>query len=331
MSLAIAMLAAALQAAPAADGQRLAVVDVVPLGVPPELTRTLTGAIAEEAGKTPGVAAMSQEQIAGALVTEKQKQLLGSTDEASLAELGKTLGANQVLSGTLGKVGVSFVLQLQLFDTANAKVLDRLSRTVTDEGDLMSAARDLVHQLLTGQALDTTGKLRLAIDPPGAAISIDGKPMGESPLEAPLAVGEGPHKLSVRKEGYVGYDATVEVVRGQVLFNSVELVSLSGVGTGSGNWQKTTGWISLGVSAVAFGAATYFGLQAVSEYDNYQSAVYNEGEPSIELYGANYYKQQTVSNQTPANVSFVAGGATAALALAFELWGYLKPSTPRSP
>jgi hypothetical protein len=210
-------------------------------------------------------------------------------------------------------------------------VLDRLSRTVTEEANLLMAARDLVHQLLTGQALDTTGRLRLAIDPAGAAISIDGKPVGISPLEAPLSVREGQHKLGIRKDGYVGYDATVDVVRGQVLFNSVELVSLSGVGTSSGNWQKTTGWISLGVSAVAFGAATYFGLQAVSEYDEYQSAIYNAGEPSIELYGANYYKQQTVSNQTPANICFVAGGATAALALAFELWGYLKPATPGSP
>jgi hypothetical protein len=315
----------------APGGQRLAVLELKPLGASPDLAHTLTGVIAEEAGKIPGFLAISQEEIGAMLGLERQKQMLGCGNESCLAEIGGALGARKVISGSLGKVGVSFVLQLELVDTSRAKVLDRESKTVTDQGDLLMAARDLTHRLLTGTALDTTGKIKLAITPEGAKVLLDGKAVGTTPLAAPLPMEEGKHKILIEKDGYVSYEATVEAVRGQTLFNEVQLVSIAPIeAVGRTNWAKTVGWISLGASVAAFGAATYFGIEANQNYASYQGAIYNTGDPSIDLLGATYYKQQTVAQQTPANVAFVAGGVTVALAVALEIWGYLQKPTVRA-
>jgi len=312
----------------APGGQRLAVLDLKPLGAPADLAHTLTGVIAEEAGKIPGITAMSQAEIGAMLGLERQKQMLGCGDESCLAEIGGALGAKQVISGSLGLVGSSYVLQLELVDTAHAKVLDRESKTVTDQADLVLAARDLTHRLLTGKALDTTGKLKLAIEPTGARVLVDGTKVGVTPLAAPITLGEGTHKVLVEADGYVSYEATVEAVPGQTIFNEIELVSIAPIAAvESHNAVKTIGWICLGLSAAAFASATYFGLQANSAYDSYQGAIYGTGDPSVKLYGASYYQSQTVSAQTPANVAFVAGGVTAALALGLELWGYLATPT----
>ncbi len=312
----------------AAPGQRLAVLDLKPLGAPAELAHTLTGVVAEEAGKVPGVTAMSQAEIGAMLGLERQKQMLGCGDESCLAEIGGALGAKQVISGSLGLVGKAYVLQLELVDTAHARVVDRESKTVADAGDLVMAARDLTHRLLTGRALDTSGKLKLVVAPDGATVLLDGKKVGTSPLAAPVRMDEGKHKLLVEADGYVSYEATVETVPGQTIFNEVQLVSIAPIAGASNHAAvKTIGWICLGVSAAAFASATYFGLTANSAYKNYQGAIYGTGDPSVQLYGASYYRGQTVSAQTPANVSFAVGGVTAALALGLELWGYLaKPS-----
>ena len=316
----------------AASSERLAVLELKPLGAAPDLAHTLTGVIAEEAGKIPGFLAISQEEIGAMLGLERQRQMLGCGNESCLAEIGGALGARKVISGTLGKVGEAFVLQLQLVDTARAKVLGRESKTVKDQSDLLMAARDLTHRLLTGTALDTTGKIKLAITPVGATVLLDGKAVGMSPLAAPLPMEEGKHKILIQKDGYVSYEATLEAVRGQTLFNEVELVSLAPIEEGGrATWAKTTGWICLGASVAAFGAATYFGIQANQNYSNYQKAIYNTGDPSIQLFGATYYQQQTASAQTPANASFAAGGVLAAAALALEIYGYLHKPAAHEP
>ncbi len=317
-------LAIALLVALSAEGERVAVLELKPQGVPAELAHTLTGVVAEQAGKVPGVTAMSQSEIAAMLGLERQKQMLGCGDESCLAELGGALGAKEVLSGSLGLVGGSYVLQVELVDTGHAKVIDRESKTVTTQGELVPAARDLAWRLLTGQALDTSGKLKLVVSPMGAEVLVDGQKVGESPLADPIKLGEGKHKLLIQAGGYVSAETTVETVPGQTLFNEVNLVSMAPIEEGGRhNAVKTIGWVSLGVSAAAFGAASYFGVQANQAYGGYQKAIYENGDLGSGLYGASYYKGQTVSNQTPANICFATGGVTAALALALELWGYL--------
>jgi hypothetical protein len=321
--------------APSVQKQRLAVLELKAEGASPELATTLSQVVAEQAGKTPGFDAISQAEITAMLNVQKQKQLLGCADESCLAEIGGALGAKLVLNGTLGKLGDSYVLSLQLLDTHQGKIQARESRTITGSLEaLVAAAKDLTNRLLTGKPLDTTGKIRFAVMPPGASITIDGTLVGHAPLENAISLEQGTHRVHAEADGYVPYDNTLQVVPGTTLFNEITLVSTKPLrAEASGGTQRVLGWILIGAAAAALAAGTYFGIQANNNYNCYTNAQYKVGGPSQNCAagggGAQYYEDQTAKYQTPANVSFAVAGGLGAIGIGFEIWGLaLGSSTP---
>jgi hypothetical protein len=306
--------------------QRLAVLELKAEGASAELATTLSQVVAEQAGKTPGFEAISQAEISAMLNVQRQKQLLGCADESCLAEIGGALGAKLVLSGTLGKLGDSYVLSLQLLDTHKGKIQSRESRTVSGGLDaLVAAAKDLTYRLLTGKPLDTTGKIRFAVLPAGTAVTIDGTLVGHAPLDTPISLEQGTHRVHAEADGYVPYDNTLQVVPGTTLFNEINLVSTKPLrAEASGGTQRTLGWILMGAAAATLGAGIYFGVNAQQNYNNYNAAPYKLGGVDASgniIPGAQYYENQTVQNQTPANICFAVAGGLGAIGIGLEIWG----------
>jgi hypothetical protein len=57
---------------------------------------------------------------------------------------------------------------------------------------------------------------RLVINAPtGAAIVVDGRPAGETPLAAPLAIGAGAHVVAITKNGHEGWVSELDLARGE--------------------------------------------------------------------------------------------------------------------
>jgi hypothetical protein len=313
-------LTAAVGGAP--PSQRLAVLEIRPLGVPPELAHTLTGVVAEQAGKIPGFTAISQSEITSMLGLERQKQMLGCGDESCLAEIGGALGASRVLSGSLSKVGDAYLLQLELVDTTRAVVQGRESRSVPGAAtELIETARDLTHRLLTGKPLDVTGRIKFTIDPSGARVVLDGRQVGKSPLANSVAMDQGRHKIQISADGYVTYETTMEVVPGQELAQEISLVPTSAVvSTSHHETQRVIGYVALGIAAAALGAGIYEGVQANKAYDNYQSAIYKQGNGST-VTGAQTYQQNTQQYANVANACFLGAAVVGVFGLVMEVWG----------
>lgn len=59
-----------------------------------------------------------------------------------------------------------------------------------------------------------TGALTITVNESGAAVSVDDKPMGQSPVRALLRVAIGPHRVHVAKPGFAAFDKTVDVAAG---------------------------------------------------------------------------------------------------------------------
>jgi hypothetical protein len=320
------LMAAAMSLTAAVGGgpgsQRLAVLEIRPLGVPADLAHTLTGVVAEQAGKIPGFIAISQSEIGAMLGLERQKQMLGCGDESCLAEIGGALGASRVLSGSVSKVGESYVLQLELVDTARAVVQGRESRTVPGSPtELIATARDLTHRLLTGKPLDTTGRIKFAIEPSGAKVLVDGRLVGKSPLATPVPMEQGNHRIQISADGYVTYETTLEAVPGQVLFHEVNLVSTSAVvATSHHETQRVIGYVALGIAAAAVAAGTYEGIQANHAYSNYQAAAYRQGD-GINVQGASSYQTTTEQDARVANYCFIGAAVAGVFGVAMEIWG----------
>lgn len=120
--------------AQAADGKAKLV--VLSLTAPKELPASTRGAlddaIAHAAAQRGFFEVLSSHDVEVLLGLERQKALLGCSEDSCLAELSGALGARFVLSGTLGRVGESWQLSLQTQDTQKAVTIGRATRIARD-------------------------------------------------------------------------------------------------------------------------------------------------------------------------------------------------------
>lgn len=77
---------------------------------------------------------------------------------------------------------------------------------------------------------EKTGTLTITVNEAGAAILVDEKPVGTSPLAAPLRLGAGPHRVRVTKDGFVAFDQAPNVSAGAGATVDVKLEAQSSKG-----------------------------------------------------------------------------------------------------
>ncbi|HSN90208.1 MAG TPA: hypothetical protein VLS93_03175 [Anaeromyxobacteraceae bacterium] len=175
-------------AAQAAPRTKLAVMDVRAVqGVAEGTVTILTAIIVADASRA-GYDVISQVDVAAMIGFEKQKQMLGCTDQAScLAEIGGALGVDYVVSGQVGQIGSRYHLSLQLLDSRKAKVLARGARFADkDEDALAAAAQATLADLLA--AVERGGAA-----PAPAAVAKPAEPARPRPdLSAPASASVAP-------------------------------------------------------------------------------------------------------------------------------------------
>ncbi|MBI3184264.1 MAG: hypothetical protein HYZ28_19195 [Myxococcales bacterium] len=91
----------------------------------------------------PRVQAISSSDIQAVLSFERQRQLLGCSDSGCLAEIGGAIGADKLVSGTLGKLGTTMVFTVQLFDAKKGVAEKRFTteiQSASEEAFLDAAA-----------------------------------------------------------------------------------------------------------------------------------------------------------------------------------------------
>src|SRR5690606_8239504 len=132
---------------------------------------------------------------------EQEKQLLGcETDSSCLAELGGALGVAMLVTGSLGKVGSSYIINLTLTDTRTVTILAREQRQVRSADALMAEAESAARFLVRGLLEEQQGYLVLQSTEAGAEVEIDGRLVGVTPLARQTLAG-GPHRVRLSKKG----------------------------------------------------------------------------------------------------------------------------------
>jgi hypothetical protein len=131
-----ALLACVLAAAPApAQKPKLAVLDLTAgAGVDATLTTPIVEAITGEVQRRGFFDVMSQRDISNLLGVERQKQLMGCSEQSGscLTELSGALGARFILTGTLARLGDAYQLTLNALDTQKAQPLGRSTKLSKD-------------------------------------------------------------------------------------------------------------------------------------------------------------------------------------------------------
>lgn len=91
---------------------------------------------------------ISAADIAAMVGYERQKKLIGCTEESCLSEIGSAIGADKVLDTSVGTIGNLRVLAIKLIDVKAGKVSRRETETLADDNALVDAGHRLVAKVL---------------------------------------------------------------------------------------------------------------------------------------------------------------------------------------
>ena len=211
---------------------RVAVMDVTPRGgVSADVASTVSDALVVEVRKrSPGVNVVGAEEIRSMIGLAVEKQKLGCQEVSCLAEIGGALGAERMVTGTLGRLGETYLFAVQLIDVAHARVVRSGSATVSAKHDdlLFGAVASAVGQIFDGKPappLPPEPTVAAPVEPPvtAAGCSAD-KLFGE---EQAYAAGGMPTGVGV---GDFNGDGKPDIVLANYRSNSVQLFLNRGSG-----------------------------------------------------------------------------------------------------
>ncbi|HEY4177680.1 MAG TPA: PEGA domain-containing protein [Kofleriaceae bacterium] len=189
-------------------------------------------------------------------------------EEKCLAAIGKKLGVDVVVTGTVGSLGSNYVLDIKAVDVATAKTIKRTqSEPLQGSPDeLIDNVRVAAYRLLAPQQLH--GSVQVQTDLVGAEVRLDGDLVGKTPLPNQGVIsklGLGPHKLHVQAPGYDPFDDNVTVNFQKVAQVEVRLLVAKEM-VGTGRVQKierrpfyTRTWFIVGAVVVGVAAAALIG------------------------------------------------------------------------
>lgn len=253
---------------------KIAVMSFDALGIEPELVARLESLFRSELERLSRYPMPSLRTIT--TTVEGSRELKRCTgDNACLAKIGRALGVDAVVSGSVAALGDSYILNIKVVNTKTGQELRRLTTEPLrgNPDELIEAMRVAAYRLLAPEQL--LGSLSVLTDIVGATVRLDGNEVGKTPLPGPLyKLGLGPHKLEVAAKGYMPFADTVEV-RFQKTTRVVVRLATRDDPTGSvvqggtagpgkrpydGAWYTST-WFYVGVGVAAGVLGGYIGYE----------------------------------------------------------------------
>ncbi|MBN2423859.1 MAG: PEGA domain-containing protein [Calditrichaceae bacterium] len=140
------------------------------------------------------------------ILKEQGFQMTGCTSTDCAVQAGKILGVQQMVAGTIGRIGNLYTVDISLIDVQTSKIMKSLTRDYSGEveglvGIMKSIAEELAGIQTHKPAETAKGVLDIKSNPDKAQIYVDNAYKGQTPLKiADLAAGE--HVLKIVKAGY---------------------------------------------------------------------------------------------------------------------------------
>jgi hypothetical protein len=126
---------------------KVAVWDLVPRETKGTYAQELTSILVSEVSKLGKYEVYSQENVRTLAGWTAERMQLGCTDTKCLTALGQ-MDIAKLISGSVGKIGNTFSISLNLFDTQNAKAENAVSEFCRTEDELIPLVQQAVRKLL---------------------------------------------------------------------------------------------------------------------------------------------------------------------------------------
>lgn len=129
------------------DLPKMAVWDLAARNTPITHAQELTSILVSEITKVRKYEVYSQENIRTLAGWTEERMKLGCTSTQCLTALGQ-MDIAKLVSGSVGKIGDTYTISLNLFDTQNAKAENAVSEFSRSENELISSMQKAVKRLL---------------------------------------------------------------------------------------------------------------------------------------------------------------------------------------
>jgi hypothetical protein len=265
-----ALIACALVASAAAEtlgpeealSQRIAVWRFDALGIDGELVARLETLFRMELDRLVKTALPSRRDV-DREITGELRECGG--DDKCLTAIGKRLGVDVVITGTVGSLGNTFVLNIRAVDVAQGRQLRQIATEPLRGGpdELIESVREAAYRLLAPDQL--LGAIQIQTDVVAAEVRLGERVLGKTPLANLGVVGKlplGKHVLRVSAPGHAPFEEEVTVRFQKISPVVVRLIATEGQVSGPPVvvrrrpfYAKTWFLISAGVAAVALGAS----------------------------------------------------------------------------
>jgi hypothetical protein len=97
-------------------------------GVDPDLARAMADVVQSVLTTDKARVVLGRDDIAQVVQLEAEKQAMGCTDSSCLSEVATALDADRIVTGTMDKVGTSFLIVLTEIDARALEPVARVSR-----------------------------------------------------------------------------------------------------------------------------------------------------------------------------------------------------------
>ena len=274
-------------AGPPMQPPQLVVVEPKVVRMAASVAGTVSSTMAQAAAKE-GLKVLTYDEAKLILSHQANVQLLGGdADGASLAEIGRALGAPHVLAAVVTAIDNDTLVQMRLIDVTRAQVVSRREvRASAFDGSLTAAVEAATRLGLQPLSAGLQGTLQLAISEEGANVLIDEEQVGTSPLGVQKLAG-GHHMLTVTKEGFIRHQETFQITQGAQVQRDIRLrpsIEFMQDYRARNGLFRTLAWTTTGLVvplAAAAGTLGYFydaqGKETVRIHNDLQKLIDDEG------------------------------------------------------
>ncbi|MBW2463237.1 MAG: PEGA domain-containing protein [Deltaproteobacteria bacterium] len=119
-----------------------------------------------------------------------------------------------------------------------------------------------------GLQAPTTGTLRVQSNLPGATVHVDGREVGQTPLDVPMSLEPGEHDVTVENDGYIPFRSQVDIEPGTDTTAFADLREATEYQAVRGTRIIT--WIAAGLTAGALGTSLGFAIAAQGKNSEWQ-------------------------------------------------------------
>lgn len=188
-------------------------------GISLEESITLTNRLRSMLVKTDALIVLERGKMEE-ILSEQGFQQTGCTSTECAVEVGKLLNVQKMVSGSIGKLGQTYTIDLSLIDVKTAEIEQSFVRDYKGEIDGLLRVMESVSNQIASSAKGenrlnkvSTGSLNIKIDPRGSEIFLDGELMGSAPLLL-NQVPAGSHVIRIENKGFHPEERTVTVTDG---------------------------------------------------------------------------------------------------------------------